>query len=538
MNTDKIYDLGSKRELFVDDFFIKALLGNCRRQIHQPIADDIVFTLDEPDEICNSSGTYNTLLYDGKRYLFYYRTGTSTPTPKNPAGMEKALLRVAESYDGINFKRCQVNLFESGYNVVLDTTKTRHLTPERLNDICPAVTTAFYDTNPACPEDERYKLIVTNERPPASDERGMYLFVSADGFDFKQKTEKFKLHELSGYDSANQAFFDHNIGKYRLFHRCFKWYGPDWKRYIFTHVTEDFVTFTDGQFIAFDSEFDSYFTIGQELYTNAIRPYFRAPHIMLGFPMRYNEGSMTPGLYATTADWNERVFSRPGFERREFLARLSVRYGIAATDTVLIASRDGFNFKGWGDSFITPPPQDDSWTYGSGTVCIGMAVSPAKIGHGAPDEISFISAEGSWTEDTVRMRRYRLRMDGFVSLRFDANAGSWLSPKFTFKGGMLTCNVKTGAFGGFRVELRDEKGEPIPGYTFGDSYELIGDGLDIAARWRSGKDVRPLEGKVISIAFLGRNCDLYSVKFEEFVPDPELPDITSKNITEDIQKPK
>ena len=536
--TPDIYDLGSKRELFADDFFIGTLLGNCQRRINNPLPDDIVFTLDEEHEKCNSSSCFNSIIFDGKRYLFYYRTGLNLPTKNNPESREEACLCVAESYDGINFKRCQVNLFRSGYNVVLDTTKTRHLTPAHLTDICPAVTTAFYDTNPACPENEKYKLIVTNERPPASDERGMYLFVSADGFDFHQKTGKFKLDERSGYDSANQAFFDHNIGKYRLYHRCFKWYGPDWKRYIFTHVTEDFETFTDGQYIEFDSEFDSYFAIGQELYTNAIRPYFRAPHILLGFPMRYNEGSMTPGLYATTADWNERVLSRPGLEDRIFRAKLSVRYAIASTDTVLIASRDGFKFKGHGESFITPPPTVDSWVYGSGSVCLGMMVSPAKTGYGAPDELSFLVPEGNWGEDTVRFRRYRLRMDGFVSLHFGMNTGSWLSPKFTFKGGMLTFNVKTGGFGGFKVELRDEKNNPIPGYTFADSYELIGDNLDIAARWRNGKDVRPLENKVISIAFLGRNCDLYSVKFEEFIPDPELPDIVSKNITEDIQKPE
>ena len=204
--TPDVYDLGSKRELFADDFFIGTLLGNCQRRINNPLPDDIVFTLDEEHEKCNSSSCFNSIIFDGKRYLFYYRTGLNLPTKNNPESREEACLCVAESYDGINFKRCQVNLFKSGYNVVLDTTKTRHLTPAHLTDICPAVTTAFYDTNPACPENEKYKLIVTNERPPASDERGMYLFVSADGFDFHQKTGKFKLDERSGYDSANQAF--------------------------------------------------------------------------------------------------------------------------------------------------------------------------------------------------------------------------------------------------------------------------------------------------------------------------------------------
>ncbi len=532
------HDLGSMRELFVDDFFISQLSCNVTRQLHQPVPGDVVMTLDEPHEQTNNSGCYNSIVYDGKRYLLYYRAKGRTPTPQNPQGVDDFVLCVAETTDGIHFRRSQVNLFQSGYNVVLDSTKTRHLVPEGLNDICAANSCVFYDTTPSCPDSERFKMVVTNERPPASDERGMYLFVSADGFDFHQKTGKFQLSAGSGYDSANRAFYDPSIGQYRLYHRAFKMAGPDWKRTIMTHLTKDFQTFTDGKLLEFDAEFESYFAQGQELYTNNIQPYFRAPHILLGFPMRYVEGSMTPGLYATEADWNERVLARPDLENRFFRAKLSPRYGLCSTDTVLIASRDGEHFRGWGDSFLAPPPQDNSWYYSAGTVAAGMIPSPSKLGHGAPDELSFYAAEGGWSEGCVQIRRYYLRMDGFVSLHFGCNGGVYRSPKFRFDGGRLALNIATGAFGGFRAVFLDEAGTPIPGYTLEDSYELCGDSLSMAARWKGqGADLRQLCGTPVQLEIHGRNCDLYSLCFEDYQPDLELPSLVSVNKADDIQKP-
>lgn len=543
-----IYTLGNKRELFVDDFFIRDLSGEVSRKLHEPIPDEIVLTLDAPHEKTNNAGgSYNTLLFDGKRYIYYYRAHGAFPTPETP-GNNNFYLCAAESFDGIHFQRCKLNLLPSGYNVVLDRSNTANLgclTPE--SNVCPAVSTAFYDTNPECPEDERYKMIVTNEHKV----HGIYLYVSADGFDFKLKTGPFKLDPRCGFDSANQVFYDSGAKVYRLYSRGFIMAGPTWKRTIFTHSTRDFITFENAGFLKFDEKFDSLFARGQELYTNAIRPYFRAPHILLGFPMRYVEGCMTPGAHTSSKcersmlrratgnpeaepancedEWNARVLSRPDLTARAFRAKDQLRYGLASTDTVLIAGRDGFNFKGYGESFIKPPPQEDSWSYGSGSVAIGMAVTPSAQGHGAPDELSFYCPEANWSFNTARIRRYHLRMDGFVSLHFGVDGGTLLTPHFTFDGGRLTLNIATGAFGGFKAEFRDENGIPIPGYTFADAYEEIGDDLAMVARWKThGPDLRSLSGKVVQLAITAVNSDLYSICFAPYVPDPELPDISGE----------
>lgn len=528
-----IYDLGSKRELFVDDFFIASMEGDVRRRLHKLIPDEIILQQDEPHEQGNYPGTYSSIIFDGKRHLFYYRAHGRVPSIGNPDGCSRFVLCVAETFDGINFKRCEVNLSSEGYNVVLDNQMTDHLITDGAVNLIPGVTTAFYDTNPDCPDDERYKLILTNEK---GKNKGMFLFVSADGFKFTQKTGRFELAPNSGYDSANQAFYDLNIGAYRLFHRGFRHDGATWKRTIMTHVTKDFITFTQAEYLHFNAEFDKFFAQGQELYTNAIRPYFRAPHILLGFPMRYFDGSLIPGMHLPSpykedtchqdpeSEWNCRIFSRPNFPTRVAVAKKQMRYALASTDTVIIAGRDGKNFRGWGESLLTPPPQDDSWVYGSGTVCIGMIPTKSKFGKGAPDELSFYAPEGQWSDENLRFRRYHIRMDGFVSLNFGIDGGEVTTPLFKFTGGRLSLNIATGGFAGFKAEFRDENGKPIPGYTFDDAYEEIGDDIAMIARWKDhGPDVRPLAGKVVQLALKGRNADIYSLAFLPYEADPELP---------------
>lgn len=531
--TDGVYDLGTKRELFIDDFFIHSLEGDVAKRTHEMIPDDIILTLDEPHENTNNSAaSYSSLLYDGKRYLFYYRAYSRLATKSDPEGRSGYILCVAESTDGINFRKSPVNLHASGYNVVLDSDSTACLIQNGEENVCPGVATAFYDTNPACPGNERYKMIVTNEKAGCF----MFLFVSPDGYDFKLKCGPFKLGERSAFDSANQAFYDPNIGKYRLYHRGIRLAGPTWKRTIMTHVTEDFITFTEQKWLRFDEEFDSLFARGQELYTNGIRPYFRAPHILLGFPMRYVDGSVTPGMHLPSpyheytpntdydGEWNSRVFARPNLAIREVYVKKMLRQALAATEGVLITSRDGSNFTGVPESLIKPPPQDDSWVYGSGTVAIGMAVTKSRFGHGAPDELSFYAVEGNWSDNVARYRRYHIRMDGFVSLHFGMKGGIMVTPRFTFTGGRLSVNIATGALTGFSAEIRDENGCPIPGYSFEESLPEIGDDLEMIARWKQrGPDLRPLEGKVIQLAIRAYQADLYSLCFLPWAPDPELP---------------
>lgn len=96
-----------------------------------------------------------------------------------------------------------------------------------------------------------------------------------------------------------------------------------------------------------------------------------------------------------------------------------------------------------------------------------------------------------------------LRLDGFVSADFDAVAGGTLTtPALRFQGGStLGLNLDTSAGGVGRVEVLDEQGFPIPGYSLRESDDLNVNSVRVRASWRGGKvDVSPLAGRAIPAA--------------------------------------
>ena len=516
----KVITLEDRRELFLDDFLIHSMSKGVERRLHHPVRREVVLTVDEPHERGNVSN-YHSIVRDNDRWLYYYRGRGMIATPEfNTCDHE--VLCVAETFDGIHFKKCQVNLLPEGYNVVLNEEMTKDIPSGPINT-CPGDSTVFLDTNPDCLPEERFKMIVTDELPPAS-HWGMYLFVSQDGFRFTRKSrERFKLSPLSRYDSANLAFFDHEIGEYRIYHRRFRTVNGCGRRTIMTHRTKDFIHFYGGETLKFDADFERLFRAGQQLYTNNIGPYFRAPHILLGFPARYYDG---PGNGAQPEDWNISLLTLPGLSLRAFHSDKSMRLGTALTETVLIAGRDGVHFKGFGEAFLRPGPQQDTsnWFYGDTYFASGMIPTASDQGHGAPDELSFYFTESGFSSEPSRIRRCSIRMDGFVSLHFSASGGLMQTPPFTFKGGRLTLNMETGAFGRFRAGFLDENGKSIPGYTIDDACPETGDSLELIARWKKkGCDLRCLEGRIVSLRIQARDADLYSLRFVPYEPDPAMP---------------
>src|SRR5688500_18605542 len=65
-------DIGSRRELFVDDFLIEHLGGGAELRLHHPEPREIVLVLDAPWEGSGSSG-YHSVFRDGGIYRMYYK---------------------------------------------------------------------------------------------------------------------------------------------------------------------------------------------------------------------------------------------------------------------------------------------------------------------------------------------------------------------------------------------------------------------------------------------------------------------------------
>ena len=496
--------IGGRRELLVDHFLVDKLSGGARLQLHQPVPREIVLTTDAPWE-GNACG-YPSVFQDGDLYRMYYHAGHyrhgGKPAETRPT--HPWYLCYAESNDGIHWQRPQLGLCE------FDGSKKNNiiLTPENVAAIHgdPAHTAVFKDSNPDCPADARYKCIIVGKP------HGLYVLKSADGIRFSVTSDKPAITQ-GAFDSQNLAFWDPLRKEYRAYWRIFTEGvadGTTWKpsgiRAIRTATSQDLVNWSEPADLRYvDSP-------PQQLYTNQIQPYYRAPHIFMGFPMRY-----------TDRGWSDSMAALPGLEERLARFQASPRYGTAITDGLFMTSRDGVLFHRWNEAFLRPGPRrQGSWVYGDNLIFWGMVETASALGD-APNELSIYAPENYWQGAGVEFRRLALRIDGFVSLAAPAAGGELVTKPLVFDGGNLSLNMSTSGAGSIRVEIQDAAGKPLPGYALDDCPQVFGDELARVVRWRQGGDVRPLSGKTVRLRFVLNDADLYAFQFVPYQPDPVQP---------------
>jgi len=496
--------IGDRRELLVDDFLVDKLSGGARLHLHQPVPQEIVLRTDAPWE-GNACG-YPSVFQDGKLYRMYYHGGhyRHGGKPAETRPVHPWFLCYVESDDGIHWRRPELGLFEfegSRKNNII-------LTPESVAAIKgdPAHTAVFKDANPDCPADARYKCIIVGKP------HGLYVLKSADGVRFSVASDKPVITQ-GAFDSENLFFWDPVRKEYRAYWRIFtegvadgKTWKPAGIRAIRTATSKDSLNW-DGQ-----ADVRYVDSPAEHLYTNQVQAYYRAPHIFMGFPMRY-----------TDRGWSESMMSLPCLEERLARSKASPRYGTAITDGLFMTSRDGVLFHRWNEAFVRPGPrQQGSWVYGDNEIFWGM-VETASALRDAPNELSLYAMEDYWQGPNASFRRLTLRIDGFVSLGAPARGGELLTKPLVFSGGNLTLNASTSGAGSIQVEIQDTAGHPIPGYALADCSEVFGDELARVVRWRAGGDVRPLSGKTVRLRFVLKDADLYAFQFVPYQPDPVRP---------------
>jgi len=499
--------IGDRRELLVDGFLIEKLTDGARLQLHQPVPREVALKTDAPWE-GNACG-YPSVFQDGKLYRMYYHGGhyRHGGKPAETRPVHPWTLCYAESDDGIHWRRPELGLCEfegSKRNNVI-------LLPENVKAIKgdPAHTAVFKDANPNCPADARYKCVIVGSP------HGLYLLKSADGIRFSVATTK-PIITAGAFDSENLAFWDPALGQYRAYWRVFsagvadgKTWKPAGTRGIRTATSKDGVKWENQADVRYVDSPE------QHLYTNQVQCYYRAPHILMGFPMRYTD----------RGKWSEAMMDLPDLEERIARYKVSPRYATAVTDGLFMTSRDGVLFNRWNEAFLRPGPRrHGSWVYGDNLIFWGMVETASSL-PGAPAELSIYAPEDYWQGGSVTFRRLTLRIDGFVSLWGPARGGEMLTKPLVFEGGNLSINAATSGAGSIRVEIQDAAGKPIPGYSLEECGELFGDSLDMTVRWRNGGDVRSLSGKPVRLRWVLNDADLYSFQFVPYRPDPVRPAI-------------
>ncbi|MDD4872066.1 MAG: hypothetical protein PHR77_16030 [Kiritimatiellae bacterium] len=450
-----IINIGSRRELFVDNFLIENMTG-AELKLHKPEPRDVAFVCDEPWE--GNTSAYYTLFSDDDRFRAYYRGWHFDEKVKKAAHPEVTCY--AESKDGITWTKPKLGVCEfaksKDNNVIWTGPGTHNFTP-------------FKDANPACAPDARYKALAGGSTLVNNKKKGcLNALKSADGVRWTLMSEG--VITAGAFDSQNLAFWDAERGEYRAYWRIFtagftdeRGWKPEGVRAIRTATSKDFIHWENQADLKYvDSP-------PEHLYTNAIMPYFRAPHLFIGFPTRYQPKTQQ-------------------------------------VEPVFMTSRDGILFRRWSEELIPITAPKDRDGNRSNYMTWGLLQHP-----GNDRELSVYATEAYYKGSGSRVRRFTFRTDGFVSVHA-ASEGTLITKPLTFAGSKLSLNIASK--GNARVELQDGGGKPLPGFALDDCVPITGDVIEHIATWKSGTDLGKLAGQTVRLRFVIKDADLFSIRFQ------------------------
>ncbi len=438
--------IGSRLELFVDEFLVEKLGGEAALQVQCPEPQEVVLVTDRPWE--GNTCAYFTIFRDGDLFRMYYRG--SHADEKTHKATHREVTCYAESRDGVHWYRPKLGLFEFNgskeNNIVWDGIGTHDFTP-------------FRDTNPQCKPEARYKAIARG-RPRGK--KGLYVFRSPDGIHWSM-IRKEPVITIGAFDSQNLAFWDSHAGVYREYHRTF----DQGVRAIMTCTSKDFIHWTRPVLLKYPG------APKEHLYTNAILPYPRAPHILIGFPTRFlpKEGSRV--------------------------------------EPTFMASRDGVVFRRWLKPVIPKDAPAERSGNRSNYMAWGLVQLPGDTRH-----YSVYATESYYTGKSSRLRRFTYRVDGFVALGAGRKGGTLLTKPIVFSGKRLILNFRTSPKGHVRAELQSVDGTPLKQFELRNCQPLKGDSIEQPVVWNStNSDLSALAGKPVRLLLEVVDAQIFSFRF-------------------------
>lgn len=485
------------REVLWDEFLTRECTA--QKVMHSPWYKAPAFTLDKPWE-GDGCGYFN-VIYNARTSLYHmYYTALEMFKPDGKFTTTRDIHAcVMLSRDGIDWWRPALGEVEFNgsreNNIVAGVENVPGLTG--LDNFY-----VMLDTNPACPEEERFKAVMRYDSvsPDGRKIRRLVSLVSGDGLHFRMHST---ITEDGYFDTLNTVMWHEASGKYLCYIRSFHQKGTfkeyegrekdgslnDFVRDIRVLTSEDFVTWTAPSRISFDSDAD------YALYTNAVSVYPYAPRMLVGFPTRYVERK----------EWTDSFEQLCGREKRLERMEYEKRFGLAVTDCMFMCSRDGVSWHRPDEAFLRPGPEyPQNWVYGSCYPCVGMVEAPSDIPGGDP-VLSFYVYRNHWSGEPTVLERYAIRKDGFVSLHAGSQEQYLLTRPFVFDGSSMKLNFSTSAAGHVFVTLMAEDGWTAR------SCELFGDSTD-----RHINFDRPLEearGKAVVMRIDLADADVYAFEF-------------------------
>ena len=268
----------NSRVLCWDERFVETM-NNLAITQHKPVRKEISLYCDDVWEGLHNS--YACFLKTGKnKYRVYYRASAGTGAHADGTmTWGKSVLCVAESLDGIHFTKPNVGKYN------YDGSTFNNIVFMRESDLDNF--SVFYDDNPNCPKDEKFKALSAIENEKGNNELAYY--ASEDGYDFRF----IGILPIEGaFDTYNVMVWDETRKKYFIFFR--NYHGASGKacpyakdnetanvRDVSVATSDDFVNWdVHGRLLYENDDLDIQF------YTNQIVKYRRAQDMFVGFPMR------------------------------------------------------------------------------------------------------------------------------------------------------------------------------------------------------------------------------------------------------------
>ena len=460
----KLIPVNVGRQLFVDNFLIEStnltsVSHTPQYSVHNPVL--------QPDNEWeyNKNGPYAMPFSDGiwydekeQKFKMWYLTG---------AGREQSGLRTAYavSDDGIHWEKPDLGLF-GNTNIVENTNR----------DAC----TIWLDKKEADPS-KRYKMFMV--QVTKDNLWPMILKYSADGIHWSKG-----LAQSGGMLDRSTVFYNPFLSKWVLSMKAKAPIGrardyleqKDEKQLVslahkvLDSVKDANIVFWFGADVL-EPRNPSYPDIEPQIYNHDATSY---ESIMLGYFV---------------------VWQGP---ENDVTAKLNIQ----KRNEVLIGySRDGFHWSRPSHKpFIGVNPVDEEWNWGNVQSVAGMPIIKG-------DSLYFYVSgrrlsKYSW-DSYSSVGLATLRRDGFVSMN-TSSEGFLITRNITFKGDYFFVNADVK--GALKVELQDENGKPIAGYTKDDCIVMKSNSTKYLITWKNKKNVIELRNKKIKAKFYLRNGDLYS----------------------------
>lgn len=459
----KVIKINTGRELFIDDFLIKST--NLERVFHYPeIYKNPILTPDKEWEQIDKNGSgfaapfSDGVWYDEKdnKFKMWYMGGGGDYNTNGNFGVTC----YAESIDGINWVKPNLDIVK-GTNII-DYNSFRDSN------------TIWLDKQELDPS-KRYKMFLVSK----IEGKWYYIYkTSSDGIHFKEVS---KSQRISDRSTVFKNPF-RNVWGFSIRHNVRNKKTRELIRARDYMENEDILKGVENATADL-----KYFWLGP--WEDEIRhPIF---------------SSTVPGIYNVDVTPYESimlglftVWQGPENKAADALKIHKVN------QIMLGYSRDGYEyFREDMNPFISYSKDVKSWNSGNIQSVIG---SPIIV----DDKLYFYFSARKFTENDKKVTSAGLailRRDGFASM---SGSGYLITNNLNFEGNylFLNANIKKE----IKVEILDEKGEVITGFSKDDCLPLIGDSTKHKVMWKNNTNLSKLKNKNISFKFYLNDSELYS----------------------------